>query len=95
MLWNGTAAESAIRTEFQQFVRQTRLHTAPGTATLETLSGTNPGEASRIVQNLFDLGRFKVGHNRSFYPTPFDVPYGQFGGEWALVIRLFALKWGA
>jgi hypothetical protein len=75
------AAPAEVIRTFRQLVPDVQQVTAVTSKDLRNERGTAQGR----VQHYFELGRLRIGHNRSFYASSFDAPAGSFGGEWALV----------
>jgi hypothetical protein len=70
---------------FQQLLAEAQQATAVDSLTLYNQMVATPAAAQARVHQYFQMGRLRIGHNRSFYASEFDAPAGSFGGEWALV----------
>jgi hypothetical protein len=87
LVWGGTASGGEIIAAADMFLNGAKQETASNSNALQLLQQQNQATANLMVKKYFDLGRLEIGSHRGFYSTPYDSPYGRFGGEWALRVK--------
>lgn len=79
-----SVSAATAKEQFRQLMAEARTATATTSDGLYDEMQAGGEAAQQRVHRYFELGRLKIGHNRSFYASEHDAPAGQFGGEWAL-----------
>jgi hypothetical protein len=79
-----SVSAATAKDQFRQLMAEAKTATAITSDGLYEEMQAGGEDAQQRVHRYFQLGRLRIGHNRSFYASEHDAPAGQFGGEWAL-----------